>query len=496
MKQINMCPRCGGELKFINGKYQCTYCDAIFEEEKVIDIREEINSILDDLKQEKLANLRTRLWEAIHERYLSSEKITRISEEIRNYLPDDFLACFFEVVNNKSTNEVNDYLNNIDVNKNLYNMDIVIEFMIKIMEEGNLLAVNNLVERSYKDRDLTLFEKYTTMVAKKAAEIDTGVYDLQRTRDVFVAYASPDMKYVDELDKVFKANGISTFIALRNLRHGRGAVENYDKALEEAMDNCRIFLLVSSPNSRSRACDAFTKEMPYVKKRDIEMAPPEYRFDYVKMPFKYKMPRIHYIVGEKPTGTVADEVVAEFFSGIEWCYSAESAARIAFKILDEGLVVEESEAERKIRELEEKQRKQQEELEEKQRKQQEELKQMMAELMSKQTKEEPKVSSDTDLRKELEDLKKQLASNTSAKTIEKKEEPSLDSYDVVLTDSGDSKVATIKAIQGISNLGLLEAKRLCEATPAVIRSNISFLEADVIRSELEDVGAVVEIKKH
>ena len=480
MKQINICPRCGGELIEINGKYRCSFCNAIFEEEKVLDIKQELNSLLDELKQEKVANLRQRLWEATHEKYMSSDKITSISQEIRNYLPDDFLACFYETVNTKSTSEINDYLNNINIRANIYDMDIVIEFMIKVMEEGNLLAVNNLIEKTYKARNLTLYEKYATILSKQAEEIKEGVYDLDVTRDVFVAYSSKDMKYVDEVVSTLEDNGISCFVALRNLRHGIGAKENYEKGLEKAIDNSKIFLLISTPNSRSRDCDAFTKEMPYIKKRDIELAPAEYRFDYTKIPTKYKKPRIQYLVGDKPKGTIADSVVEEFFSGIEWCYSADSAARIAFRMLDEGIVEVESEAEKKLRELEEKQRKQQEE-----------LKKMMEEMMKNQAP-SPKQNDDSEaLRKELEELKKSLSENSNY-SPKVQLEPGL--YDVILKNYVD-KVATIKTVSAITNLNLIEAKMVVDKTPVTIVSGVSNEDAVKYQKMFEDIKSTVEIKK-
>ena len=357
MKIVNVCPRCGGELQLNNGVYKCCYCNTTYEVERVNGIKEDLNAILDDVKQEKIASLRRLLWEAVHEKYQSKDKIVKIAQEIRTYLPEDVMACFYEIVNTKSVNEVNDYLNNIDTTINYDLMDLIIEYLLSIVEYGNLLTLNDLIEKTYKDNNLSLYEKYTTCLSEVSSKIEKGIYDLDLTRDVFVAYSSKDMQYVKEIVNTLENEGISCFVAMRNLRHGIGAVENYDKALERAIDNSKIFLLISTPNSRNRSCDAFSKEMPYVKKRDIDIAPPEYKHDYSKIPHKYKKPRIQYVIGTKPGTTIADKIVGEFFNGIEWCYSAIQVAEVIYKILDERIDDSEEEKIRKAQEEAERLRK-------------------------------------------------------------------------------------------------------------------------------------------
>jgi len=65
---------------------------------------------------------------------------------------------------------------------------------------------------------------------------------------------------------------------------------------------------------------------------------------------------------------------------------------------------------------------------------------------------------------------------------------------VVLTSAGQTKVAVIKAVQSITGLSLLEAKKLVDATPATIKENIPETEAAEIKSKLIDAGAEVEVK--
>ena len=65
---------------------------------------------------------------------------------------------------------------------------------------------------------------------------------------------------------------------------------------------------------------------------------------------------------------------------------------------------------------------------------------------------------------------------------------------VILTSVGESKIPVIKAVQAITGLGLLDAKKMCDALPATIKENISPAAADELKKQLVDAGATVEIK--
>ena len=65
---------------------------------------------------------------------------------------------------------------------------------------------------------------------------------------------------------------------------------------------------------------------------------------------------------------------------------------------------------------------------------------------------------------------------------------------VFLKSVGASKIPVIKAVQAITGLGLLEAKKLCDALPAPIKEKISPAAAEDIKKQLTDVGAEVEVK--
>lgn len=66
--------------------------------------------------------------------------------------------------------------------------------------------------------------------------------------------------------------------------------------------------------------------------------------------------------------------------------------------------------------------------------------------------------------------------------------------DVILKDAGQSKVQVIKVVKDITGLGLKEAKDLVDAAPKAIKQGLKPEEAEQIKKQLEEAGAIVEIK--
>ena len=65
---------------------------------------------------------------------------------------------------------------------------------------------------------------------------------------------------------------------------------------------------------------------------------------------------------------------------------------------------------------------------------------------------------------------------------------------VIVTSVGASKVAVIKAVQAITGLGLMDAKKLVDVLPATIKEKISPVEAEEHKKALVAAGAEVEVK--
>ena len=68
-------------------------------------------------------------------------------------------------------------------------------------------------------------------------------------------------------------------------------------------------------------------------------------------------------------------------------------------------------------------------------------------------------------------------------------------FNVVLTEAGTNKIAVIKAVREVkAGLGLVDAKKLVEGTPAVILEAVSKDEANAAKAKLEEAGAKVDVK--
>jgi len=67
-------------------------------------------------------------------------------------------------------------------------------------------------------------------------------------------------------------------------------------------------------------------------------------------------------------------------------------------------------------------------------------------------------------------------------------------FDLILKSFGDNKIAVIKAVRAITSLGLKDAKDMVEGAPITIKEAVSKKEVEEMTKQLEDSGAVVELK--
>ena len=67
-------------------------------------------------------------------------------------------------------------------------------------------------------------------------------------------------------------------------------------------------------------------------------------------------------------------------------------------------------------------------------------------------------------------------------------------FDLILKSFGDNKIAVIKAVRAITSLGLKDAKDMVEGAPITIKEAVLKKEVEEMTKQLEDSGAVVELK--
>ena len=67
-------------------------------------------------------------------------------------------------------------------------------------------------------------------------------------------------------------------------------------------------------------------------------------------------------------------------------------------------------------------------------------------------------------------------------------------FTVVLKEVGPEKIKVIKAVREITGLGLKEAKEVVDGAPSNVKEGIEKGEAEAYKAQLEEVGAVIELK--
>ncbi len=86
------------------------------------------------------------------------------------------------------------------------------------------------------------------------------------------------------------------------------------------------------------------------------------------------------------------------------------------------------------------------------------------------------------------------AAHGAASAGEEAEEEEQTEFDVMLTDIGGKKIQVIKAVRGMTDLGLKEAKALVESAPVAVLEGVSKDEAEEAAAKFEAEGAKAEVK--
>lgn len=67
-------------------------------------------------------------------------------------------------------------------------------------------------------------------------------------------------------------------------------------------------------------------------------------------------------------------------------------------------------------------------------------------------------------------------------------------FAVELTDAGAQKIAVIKAIRSVTDLGLKEAKEIADGAPKVIKEGVPKEDAEKMKAAIEEAGGKVTLK--
>lgn len=326
--QINFCKNCNSI--YSNNDLEQSY-DEILKEIKDILIND-LDTIIEDKiinqQQEKISLARQNLYNALNKNYYSKNSIIESAKILKNLLPKDFFANFFCLIDD--VHSLNKFiLDNKEELKFIQNAqkNIIIKFLLKSplllkkdipIELSQLISTYPKTSKEWQD----FYSNYVSIMTK----LDLGFFDTDIPRDVFVAYSSKDEEYAIKVVEYLEKSNITCFISVRNLHHGSGAKENYENELKKAIDNCKIFLFISTSNSRTRDCDALRVEMAYVKQSDKNNFPYEIRnIPYERVSYIYKKPRVEYIIKDDYNGenVLGEKITNEFFASLERVYNNE-----------------------------------------------------------------------------------------------------------------------------------------------------------------------------
>ena len=538
----NLCPTCGGKLQKVSTtQYACEFCGNTYATEKIEDYADKLSKLFDSSKLEMVANAKRSLYAATAVDYISKIEVIKWCDEIKKYIPDDFQANFYYALAKESKREVAKMLRKIDVDEHCDILERLITIVINSLEKSYIAPIKDLIERAYYGTDVQKYHKYITMAEGEAEKLDSCIYDLLSQRDVFVAYSSKDRDKVLELVEYLENEGLTCFISLRNLRHGVGSCENYNKALQTAMDNCTSFVFVSSMNSRNTDCDAYKIEIPYVIQQDKANAPGNLRNNYAKIPNEYKKPRVEYYIGDSAFNTLADRTVEGFFGGYERVYTAKDVAiRIMQQTMgldDLSLFLDDMQetqtiVEKKVKycvacftecSFDAKFCQACGKTEFAETKKEAELMEELAKLRNQVAKAEEFKRQQDQERKKAEELRRKQEAE-AAKTqkydmlcpdcggdmsdmgnkyrcfwcgFEYPIDPivdALDNVDVVLMSVGSKKLNVIKVLRENLKIGLKDAKDLAESAPITLAKKMGENQAHLLKSRLEAEGAKVELR--
>ena len=84
-----------------------------------------------------------------------------------------------------------------------------------------------------------------------------------------------------------------------------------------------------------------------------------------------------------------------------------------------------------------------------------------------------------------------VAAPVAAAVVEEQTE-----FDVILTGFGENKVAVIKAVRGLTGLGLKEAKDAVEGAPTTVKEGVNKAEAEAAKKSLKKLAQLPKSNKY
>ena len=308
----HLCQCCGAPLEKSDDYYECSYCGSRFEEDFEEKAAVRLVDVLNDAKMKSLANAKRVLYNAAHTDNVSNQAVSDAAFKVLAIDPDDLLANFYIVSLDKDPALLNRWLAQAPISPSI--AEEVVSFELSGLDARNVFALKDYAERQFQgEKQLRI----VSMIEDEAQRLSEGFYNPAFPRDVFLCYSSKDQFRVMEICDLLEENGFTVFAAYRNLRHGKGAADNYISALHQSMLNCKVVVFLSSKNSRSASCDALKVELPFINSNCPKMG----RIEFIIDPYEEA----------RPLPILVRQLLKESFAGLEWCKTEEDLVRRVFK---------------------------------------------------------------------------------------------------------------------------------------------------------------------
>lgn len=252
-----ICTHCGEPLFRDGDQYVCKTCGCHFEADHQEELDARIRALFSEEKMEKLANARRLLYQATHAKNPSQDAVISSARLLLSLHQDEPLAEIYLHSHDEDPYELVRVLSHASLDS--FQAKEAYSWLLPSLSLRTIGPLKDFVSRHFSNEERTV---RLNQIEEEAAKLEDGLYEANLPRDVFLAYSSSDMAKVIETMDLLEENGLVVFAAFRNVRHGKGAQENYLSTIKEAMEACKCFMFLSSTASRQMSCDAMREDSP------------------------------------------------------------------------------------------------------------------------------------------------------------------------------------------------------------------------------------------
>lgn len=229
------CTTCGKSIS-INGNNKqvtCDACDNTFLVVQGLDLNKKSHEEIDILK-----NLRIQLEVSIERKDIQS--IEYHSREILKIIPDDYVSQYYFSYANYNLNKPKAFYDFLEQDHHRYTDQELRKVITHMMRYGDI--------RDYKKMYEYVNRKQPDFTHAFKSELDLRIQKEDNysviERDVFICHRSLDHEIAEKIVVALEEDGHSCWISTRNLRPDDSI--NYWTNIEEAIEHCKLFLVVSS----------------------------------------------------------------------------------------------------------------------------------------------------------------------------------------------------------------------------------------------------------